>query len=185
MTTLSVAGVLAFAVPALADGSTSAASVPSPQKQCRSERSGMGLKTFRQTYGTNAKRSNAFGKCVSKRAKATEAAQQEAHTNAAKQCAEARSTDPAAFRAEWGTNHNGANAYGKCVSATARAMAAAKVKSEVKADVNAAESCHAARKADADAFAEKYGSKRNAFGKCVSQTAKALQDESSDSGQDS
>jgi hypothetical protein len=69
--------------------------------------------------------------------------------------------------------------------ATAKELAAAKVKSEVKADVNAAESCRAARKADADAFAEKYGSKRNAFGKCVSRTAKALQDESDDSGPDS
>ena len=89
-----------------------------------------------------------------------------------------------AFRALYGTNGSHKNAFGKCVSkrnaATRAARKAAKgdttktaktVKAEVKADVNAAKTCKAARQDDADAFAGQWGSKRNAFGKCVSATA--------------
>jgi hypothetical protein len=106
--------------------------------------------------------------------------------SAQKQCRDERSamgTDT--FKATYGTNKNGANAFGKCVSqrnaATREARKAAHgdkgdvaktVKAEVKADVNAAKTCKAERKADAGAFAEKYGAKRNAFGKCVSQTVR-------------
>ena len=47
---------------------------------------------------------------------------------------------------------------------------------ETEARVNAAKACKAERAADPAAFAEKYGknkNKKNAFGKCVSQTVKA------------
>lgn len=143
LTMLATAGALAaLAAPAVADkpadkGSNAhahKAKVPSAQKQCRDERSGMGTDTFRLTYGTNANHRNAFGKCVSKRNAATRDARKAARGDAAK---------------------------------TAKT-----VKGEVKADVNAAKTCKAARKADADTFAETYGSRRNAFGKCVSRTAR-------------
>jgi hypothetical protein len=163
---VSVAGALAFAVPALADD------VPSAQAQCRTERKEMGKEAFRLLYGTNAKGTNAFGKCVSKRAKATAAAQQAAQQNAAKACKAERAADPAAFRAKYGTGENGANAFGKCVSQKARAKAAARTKAQVRTEVNAAKACKAERAADKDAFAAKYGAKRNAFGKCVAQKAR-------------
>ena len=71
LTTLTLMGVLAVSVPALADDSSTApATTPSASQQCRTERTGMGTDLFRQTYGTNKNKRNAFGKCVSKTAKA-------------------------------------------------------------------------------------------------------------------
>ena len=66
---LAAAGALSFALPALAEDTTPTGT-PSAQQQCRTEKAQMGAATFRQTYGTNHNRSNAFGKCVSKTAKA-------------------------------------------------------------------------------------------------------------------
>lgn len=43
----------------------------------------------------------------------------EAFHNAAQQCRAERAADPAAFTATYGTNHNGRNAFGKCVSSHA------------------------------------------------------------------
>lgn len=40
----------------------------------------------------------------------------EAFQNAADQCRAERAADPVAFTATYGTNHNGRNAFGKCVS---------------------------------------------------------------------
>jgi ribosomal protein S19E (S16A) len=110
----------------------------------------MGVMTFKQTYGTNANRSNAFGKCVSKNVKTVDEIQktaveqckaagtkplgkcvssarheaevdeQNAIENAAKQCRTERTSDPAAFKEKYGTNHNKRNAFGKCVSKRVR-----------------------------------------------------------------
>jgi len=101
--------------------------------------------------------------------------------NAAKECkAERGSTDATreAFRAKYGKKGNG---IGKCVSQKAKenkAEADAEDAAEADARKNAAKQCDEER-GDSDAsraaFAEKYGtnaSKRNAFGKCVSQKAK-------------
>ena len=170
--TFTLLGALALSAPAFANDATpaAAATTPSAQEQCRTERSAMGVETFRQTYGTNKNRRNAFGKCVSKRAKATEEAAAEAKQNASKECKTEKQADPAAFKEKYGTG-NGANAHGKCVSQKAKAKTAATVDEEVDADISAAKACKAERKADRAAFAEKYGTnknKRNAFGKCVS-----------------
>jgi hypothetical protein len=42
--------------------------------------------------------------------------------SAAKACKAERATDPAAFKAKYGTNKRKSNAFGKCVSATAKAQ---------------------------------------------------------------
>ena len=147
--------VPAFAV--AADPGTSA------QQQCAAERTAMGSDAFKALYGTNGNKSNAFGKCVSKRAQANEQSQ----SNAAAQCRTERAADPAAFKTKYGTGKNGANAFGKCVSGKAKAAEAA----GVKATENAAKSCWTERNADPAAFKAKYGigpNKANAFGKCVS-----------------
>lgn len=177
--TVAALGTLALAVPALAQDDTTA-TTPTAQQQCRTERAEMGKATFAQTYGTNKNRSNAFGKCVSRRDAATDEAAAEAKSNAAKECKAERAADPEAFAATYGTGKKGANAYGKCVSGKAKAKTKETVEDEVDADVAAAKSCKAERKADEDAFREKYGTnrnKRNAFGKCVSAQAKAQQDD--------
>jgi hypothetical protein len=87
---------------------------------------------FREKYGTGKNGKNAFGKCVSQKADEQEAAADaadeataEARKSAAAQCDEERgetSESRAAFRAQYGTNKNGRNAFGKCVSAKAKAQ---------------------------------------------------------------
>lgn len=132
-------------------------------KQCSSERNAMGVAAFRLLYGTNADRSNAFGKCVSKLAKQN--AQNRANASAA--CRAERTADPAAFAAKYGTGKQHMNAFGNCVSGKAKAAAA----QQQQATVNAAKECWTERKADPAAFKAKYGTnanKSNAFGKCVS-----------------
>jgi len=189
ISTLVVAGGLALAVPALADDTpTTPTSTPTAQQQCRTERAQMGLATFRQTYGTNHNRHNAFGKCVSKRSAATEQNAAEAHTNASQECRTEQAADADAFAKKYGTNPNGRNAFGKCVSQKAKAETAETTTQEVAAEVNAAKACRTERNADRDAFTKKYGTNhngRNAFGKCVSQKAKATeeqQDQDQESG---
>ena len=56
--------VPAWAVAASPNGTNAA-------KQCKTERAGMGADAFKQLYGTNASKSNAFGKCVSSKVKHT------------------------------------------------------------------------------------------------------------------
>ena len=98
-------------------------------KACKAERGTTDATkaAFKATYGTNANKANAFGKCVSGKVKKAEAAQaaEQAEENAAKKCkAERGTTDAtiAVFKAKYGTNANKANAFGKCVSKLAKAQ---------------------------------------------------------------
>jgi hypothetical protein len=94
-------------------------------KQCAAERADANFatthdgRTFAQLYGTGPHGNNAFGKCVSSKAKALEQEQQEDTISAAKTCkAERKTVGATAFKAKYG---NTANAFGKCVSKTAKA----------------------------------------------------------------
>jgi hypothetical protein len=97
-------------------------------KECKAERAEIGAQAFAEKYGTNKNGKNAHGKCVSAKAKAKkaemDAADEQAATefkNAAKECDSERTTmGDEAFAAKYGTNKNGKNAYGKCVSSKAR-----------------------------------------------------------------
>jgi hypothetical protein len=185
MRKLAILGALValMATPAIATASSTAQS--DAQKQCRAERTAMGTQTFRDTYGTNGNKHNAYGKCVSKRTSKNEATEKTAKTNAAKECKAERAADPAAFKDKYGTGKNKKNAFGKCVSQKARAKTKQAEKSQVQAEVNAAKQCKDERKADPAAFEQKYGTnknKSNAFGKCVSQKAKAQQDSQQQQG---
>lgn len=156
---LAVLAVPALAVAASPGPADKAAAV----KQCTTERAGMGVPAFKLLYGTNANRSNAFGKCVSKLA----AQNAKNTTNAAASCRTERAADPAAFATKYGTGKKHANAFGNCVSQTAKAAA----KAQQQATTNAAKACWTERKPDPAAFKAKYGTnanKSNAFGKCVS-----------------
>ncbi len=73
---------------------------------------------FKEQYGTNANKANAFGKCVSAMEKKAESA--EATENAAKKCKAERELSVTAFKTKYGTNANNANAFGKCVSAAVK-----------------------------------------------------------------
>jgi hypothetical protein len=96
----------------------------SPAQQCRAERSANAT-GFKEKYGTNKNKSNAFGKCVSQKAKEHENGDDndgDNRDNAAELCRAERSKDAAAFKEKYGTNHNKANAFGKCVSKTAHSL---------------------------------------------------------------
>ncbi len=95
--------------------------------ECKAERK-LDREAFAEKYGTNANKRNAYGKCVSSKAKAEEAEMDEADAeeaterkHAARECAAERDEigrEP--FATKWGTNANKKNAFGKCVSKTAR-----------------------------------------------------------------
>ncbi len=171
-----LASLALTASPAFAASGNNNSAKSSAQKQCRAERTAMGAQTFRDTYGTNKNKSNAFGKCVSHRTHQNTQTQDAAKKNAAKDCKAERAADPVAFQQQYGTGKNKKNAYGKCVSQKAKAKTKQAEQSQVQAEENAAKQCKDERNADPAAFKEKYGTnknKSNAFGKCVSQKAKA------------
>jgi hypothetical protein len=97
-------------------------------RTCKAERKKLGVQAFADRYGTNANKRNAFGKCVSMKARQEEADmdaedEQEAKEfrNAAKECAaERRTKGEEAFAEQYGTNANKRNAFGKCVSGKVR-----------------------------------------------------------------
>ena len=70
---------------------------------------------FKATYGDPR---HAMRNCMrANRGTATPPAEgAEEFENAAETCRAERTADPAAFTATYGTNHNGRNAFGKCVS---------------------------------------------------------------------
>jgi hypothetical protein len=165
MRKVTLAALLALAVPAVALADNEA---PSPtdlaQAACKSEKAQMGTKTFKATYAASST-SGATTVCVAKR----DGSAGTALKNAAKACKAERAADPAAFTTKYGTNKNGKNAYGKCVSAKARGV----TEQQTTARVNAAKACKklkAEHKAD---FETAYGTTKNAFGRCVSKMAKA------------
>ena len=95
-------------------------------KECAAERRA-NPEEFANTYGTNANKRNAFGKCVSGKAKEHKAEMDEqdqeevvAFKNAAKECAAERERiGEEEFAEKYGTNRNKRNAFGKCVSGRA------------------------------------------------------------------
>ena len=128
-----------------------------------------GGKTFAEFYGTGAKHKNAFGNCVSRKARSSSASGQSG-LNPARACAALRTRmTPALFKQSFGTNATHGNAFGKCVSIVAR--------SQSTDLANAADACLA--EASDAGFAAAHGGKSfqqfygtnadlsNAFGNCV------------------
>jgi hypothetical protein len=187
--TAAVAAATLLAVPAGAGATPTDSDRANAAQECRTERgtSAATREAFKAKYGTNENKRNAFGKCVSARARDEAQEGVTAHRNASKECkaeAEAEELGDAAFAAKYGTGKKGANAHGKCVSGRAKqheADADAEDKDHIADRKSAAKQCAAERDDIGDtAFANKYGTnrnKRNAFGKCVSQTAEAKHEE--------
>jgi hypothetical protein len=170
-------------------GPSSNANMQATVKTCNNLKAQMGARNFKATFAPRTRSGRvALRNCARREA----AAQTQARTNAAHTCKTWRENDDAFQAAMLGTPNEGktfaevfgpkANAYGKCVSTVAR-----KENRERRgALVNAAKTCRA-WKSDADVFAEAmegtpnegktfaqvYGSGMNAFGKCVSQQARA------------
>src|SRR5262249_24638196 len=134
-----------------------------------------GGKTFDQFYGAGKKGRNAFGNCVSTKAKASSLAEQQARPNPSRTCRVLRSgMGVKAFAQLYGKNASDKNAFGKCVSKAAH--------SQTQNGLNAAASGRAEQTAapfatshSGKTFAQFYGTAdlSNAFGKCVSAKASA------------
>lgn len=155
-------GALALPAAARATDTPTPADERNAAQECRFERG-----TTAATREAFAARYRTFGKCVSAKARDEAAERKAARSNASKAC-----------QAE---KERRGNAFGKCVSAAAKA--AVKKADEQDRDAaadrkNAAKQCAAERGTTAEsrkAFADKYGTNanhKNAFGKCVSQLAK-------------
>src|SRR5687767_6678857 len=165
---LAVAAILPVA--ALAD-EASPSDKANGARSCQALKTSMGDATFKATYGTNADKSNAFGKCVSAWA-------QKEHQNrhAATAACKAEQADAGfaaahegkTFAQFYGAGKQGANALNRCIQSKRVAESA----EDKEAVTNAARKCKAERKSMGDAaFKTAYGTnadKSNAFGKCVS-----------------
>ncbi|MBE2321046.1 hypothetical protein DVA67_034175 [Solirubrobacter sp. CPCC 204708] len=183
-----VFGALALPAAAQATGTPTATDRQSASAECRAERGATAAthEAFSAKYGTNANRANAFGKCVSAKAREEAKEREDAKDSAAQTCRTERGTTAdshAAFDQKYGTTNNKNNAFGKCVSAAAK-QAEAKADEQdherSEARKSAAKRCAQERgtsSASREAFAKKYGTNanhRNAFGKCVSKVAQSL-----------
>ena len=176
-TTVAIALIAGLLVPAGASGKSDGADRRAAKAECKTERgkSSATREAFKARYGS-------MSRCVSRTAAEEATEHEKARKNAAHDCkAERDEIGREAFAEKYGTNANKKNAHGKCVSSKAKA----KEKEMDEADAKeAADRKHAAREcADErdeigrEAFAEEYGTnanQKNAFGKCVSRTARDL-----------
>jgi hypothetical protein len=93
-------------------------------KECKAERDADPA-AFAAKYGKNESDKNAYGKCVSQKAKAGKAEADETDENdvkAAKACKAEKAADKDAFATKYGTNANKKNAFGKCVSKNSKKL---------------------------------------------------------------
>jgi hypothetical protein len=83
--------------------------------ECKAERgkSSATREAFKAEYGS-------FRACVREKTEQEEAENGAARRNAAQECKAERSEDPEGFSDTYGTNENGRNAFGKCVSRKVR-----------------------------------------------------------------
>lgn len=139
---------------------------PNPAQSCRSMRASMTAPTFALAFGTNANHSNAFGKCVSHLARTGAAglvAAAQACTAEQADVSFAASHGGKTFAQAYGTNADLSNAFGKCVAQKAKARAA----EQRQKLLAAARACKAERRSNPSAFRSAYGSRPNAFARCV------------------
>ena len=162
--TIFLVAVAALTVPSVASAAVSPADFKNAAKFCKALRAEMGADAFKQAYGTNKNKRNAFGKCVSKQARALD----KIHAQAVKECKVATSSVRPDSTPGKGDDKR---ALRDCVKQKVRELKA----EHTDAIVNAAQQCKTERTADPVAFRNKYGTnenKSNAFGKCVSTTVR-------------
>lgn len=160
------------------DAQTTQVTTPTPSELCKEQRRVIGMSSFRALYAPIGTPKAAMTACLAGQVQTASSAAK----NAAMEC-KLEQADPAfagahggeTFAQFYGTNANGKNAFGKCVSSKATES----VEDAQHATLNAARKCKDERSKGAQAFADNYGTnknKRNAFGKCVSKYAQAQGD---------
>jgi hypothetical protein len=135
-----------------------------------------GGKTFVQFYGLGKTGKNAFARCVLTVAKANRTAEQQDRLNPARTCRALRTQLTASvFAQTYGKNANDRNAFGKCVSQTAKAQAQNELSASATCKADQSDANYAITHGG-KTFDQTYGTNAdlsNAFGKCVSSTANA------------
>lgn len=138
-----------------------------PAQTCSAlRRTTLGAPLFAQAFGTNTNHSNAFGKCVSLVARS----QSTSVVNAASACLSelndtsfANSHGSKTFAQFYGTNTDLSNAFGNCV-AQKLGTATTKLKASL---TTASKTCRNMRNTNPTSFSNTYGTRSNAFAKCV------------------
>jgi hypothetical protein len=174
--------LIAAALAALVVPAASFASAPTGQdrengaRACRALRASMGLELFRASYGTaQTNRKNAMGRCVSQWTRNAHQARLAARSACAAEKADpnfAAAHEGKSFDEVYGTGPRHRHAFANCVSSKASDATAEAQQNTL----NASQTCRAERSEGVPEFRAKYGKSandRNAFGKCVSQLAKA------------
>jgi hypothetical protein len=177
--------VAALAMPTTASAEVSPNDFKNAAKYCKALRAEIGVDAFRDRFGSNDNKRNAFGKCVSKQRKGKNGLVRVSRA----ECNAEYAADPAAFLVRYGEpaasrrpddpgsqrpekarpdkpSREVKEALARCVRAKVKALVAERI----EALKNAAQTCKEERAADPAAFRAEYGSnhnKRNAFGKCV------------------
>jgi hypothetical protein len=143
-----------LAVPTGAMAAPTKADTKAASKTCHEIRAGFdSKKEFREAYGKGA-----FGKCVRQVAKDMAALRKAARQETREECAGLKGKDRR-----------------DCVRSNQAELKAAR--KEARRDwVNAAKTCRELEENDAS-YGDNYGTGKNAFGKCVSEHAKAQNDE--------
>jgi hypothetical protein len=142
-------------VPSAVLGAPTKEDTKAASAECHALRAAAGKENFQDLVN------GAMGKCVSEKAK-EEARERRASRRAAREACKAQDLKGKAF--------------GECVRETTKENKAKKdAKDEER--INAAKECRKAEEDDPDGFGETYGTGHNAFGKCVSATAKAKNDD--------
>src|SRR5438046_619560 len=161
--------IVIFTVLAFALAPVAAFATPTPAQQaakdCAALRAKMGVSPFVQAFASPGT-SNAFGKCVSKFAQVERANLSSANTLCAAEQADpnfAANHGGKTFAQVYGTNTDLSNAFGNCV---AQKLQAATTKMQASL-TSASKTCRAMRSSDPAGFRSKYGSRSNAFAKCV------------------
>jgi hypothetical protein len=158
----------ALVLPGSALATPNGTDVKNAAKECRTEQGTTDAErqAFSAKYGANDNDRNAFGKCVSTRARDEEAERHAAKRAARHACASRK--------------HGKGHAYGRCVKSKTKAFerkADREDRREIESEHSAARACEQEKsQLGSDAFAEKYGknrNQRNAFGKCVSKMARS------------
>jgi hypothetical protein len=158
--------LLAAAVAPAAAPAASPDAAKNASGDCTALQARMGPTSFAQAYAT-------FGACVSRFSSLEQQNVAAAQTSCTAQQADpnfAATHNGQTFAQFYGTGKNGNNAMTRCVSAAAKTSS----QTEQQGRLNPSRTCRAAEsRLGPTGFALLYSSRKNAFGKCVSQTAQA------------
>jgi hypothetical protein len=172
-------------VPAIGASGVTGKDKSNAARECHALKKAMGTENFREAFGTNKNKHNAFGKCVSTKSREEAKERRAAKRKAKRQCEEASESKAGGNGHGKGHAKSHGRAFRECVSEKTKENKK-KADKKDKEKVNAAKACKAEQ--DDPAFASGHGGKsfdefygtnandQNSFGKCVSTKAHAKND---------